>query len=116
MFGSPVPGYAAPEGGPTVEANSRIGQVFVRLGVEMWAAGEMQVTESSNPPVGTRGIELLSRIHEQAPGFPAPGLARLMGAWAAWHGMVMLEITHHLEWMYPDALPFFETELDRILS
>jgi AcrR family transcriptional regulator len=112
IFGTPIPGYAAPEGGPTVQANMRIGGAFFAPLLDGWRQGELRL------PVGGRqaqpGEEAF--VAENAPGFPAEWMSVFLGAWAHFHGMVSLEILNQLDWIYPDAGVFYEAEIDRLLS
>ncbi len=116
IFGTPVPGYAAPEGGPTVAANRRMGEAFFRLAAEAWAAGELTVAETAREPTeGERA--LAAEIGAVAGGFPAAAVPTLIGAWAHWHGMVILEVTHQLDWLYGEpAEAFVEGEIARMLT
>jgi AcrR family transcriptional regulator len=112
IFGTPIPGYAAPEEGPTVHANRRLGAVFFGLLVQGWQAGELDLPVSPRP-----ATEEESRFLEGAPpGFPAAWLPPFIGAWAHFHGMVTLELLHQLDWIYPDARQFYTEEIDRLLA
>ena len=115
IFGTPVPGYAAPEGGPTVDANRRMGEAFFRVAAEAWLGGDLRVAPLSRAP--TKGEEsLATEIQAMAPGFPADVISSLMAAWAAWHGLVSLEVTHQLDWLYDDVGVFVEGEFERIAA
>ena len=48
------------------------------------------------------------------PDFPAEIVPSLMAAWAGWHGLVSLEITNQLDWLYDDVNVFVDGELIRI--
>jgi AcrR family transcriptional regulator len=112
IFGTPIPGYAAPAGGSTVQANMRIGRAFFAPLLDGWRQGDLRL------PTGSRqaqpGEEAF--VAENAPGFPAEWMSVFLGAWAHFHGMVSLEILNQLEWIYPDAGVFYEVEIDRLLS
>jgi AcrR family transcriptional regulator len=113
IFGTPVPGYAAPEHGPTVAANQRMGRAFFQLAAEAWREGEIAAPPEMRP--ATSGE--ISLAAELAPGFPPAMVARLLGAWSQWHGMVTLEVTNQLHWLYgADLDPFVESSIDQILS
>jgi AcrR family transcriptional regulator len=115
IFGTPVPGYAAPEGGPTVEANRRMGRAFFGLAGEAWAAGMLAAPEGG-PSLGEPEAALLEEIRSSAPGFPGPLIPRMIGAWAHWHGLVILEVTNQLHWIYPDPEAFFRSQVGEILA
>ena len=112
IFGTPIPGYAAPAEGPTVIANRRIGEAFFALGAESWAAGGLAV-----PPAG-RPLQPQEEAFADtiAPNFPPEAVGAFLSAWAHFHGIVTLEILHQLDWIYPDAGAFYATEVDRILD
>ncbi len=116
IFGTPVPGYSAPEDGPTVAANRQMGQVFFTLAAIGWATGRI-VRPSTGTP-GTTGAELTpgeADLHAQmealAPGFPASLIPQMLAGWALWHGLVTLEVTGQLEWIYPDTARFYSERM-----
>lgn len=112
IFGTPIPGYAAPEGGSTVRANMRIGEAFFAVLLDGWRGGGLRLPVSGRQP--QQGEEAF--VAAYAPDFPAEWMSVFLGAWAHFHGMVSLEILNQLEWIYPDAGSFYETEIDRLLS
>lgn len=76
VFTDQIPGYAAPPDGPTVDAQATIFDPFIHAISELTGehfdpAHPSAVTEPSDP-------------------------ALTVGLWATMHGMVMLEINHHL--------------------
>lgn len=112
IFGTPIPGYQAPEAGPTVEANRRIGAAFFSAVVDGWKSGELELPESSHPPTPHER----DFVAASAPGFPPESVGPFLGTWAHFHGMVTLEILHQLDWVYPDPEGFYRSEIDRILA
>lgn len=106
IFGSPVPGYHAPEGGPTVAANRRMGQVFFALGAQAWREGLISAPSAAEPS-SPEEAALLEELRAQAPGFPAGLIPVLLGGWALWHGLTILEVTGQLHWAYPDTGAFY---------
>jgi AcrR family transcriptional regulator len=112
LFGTPIPGYAAPEGGPTVEANRRIGEALFRVAVEAWAQGELTVPELGRPPDPGE----VAFAAELVPEFPPEAIAVFLSSWAHFHGMVTLEILHQLDWIYPDPERFYRTEVEHIVG
>lgn len=112
IFGTPIPGYSAPEEGPTVRANRRIGAAFFGVVAEGWRSGVLALPEVSREPTAHERAFL----DAAAPDFPPTWLGSFIGAWAYFHGMVTLEVLHQLDWIYPDAEVFFITEVDRLLA
>jgi AcrR family transcriptional regulator len=103
IFGLPVPGYAAPEEGPTVEAAQRamanLAEVVHR------AAGQGLLGE---PIIGRVDPETVAGLMEQekkAHDTELPPATRqaMMHCWAALHGFVCLEAYGHLDWFTPAA-------------
>lgn len=112
IFGTPIPGYAAPEEGPTVQANRRIGQAFFSVVAQGWQSGELSL------PPATRPVEPGEQAFAEQllPDFPAAWIGPFLGTWAHFHGMVALEVLHQLDWVYPDADAFFRGEIDRMVE
>ncbi|MEZ5114653.1 MAG: TetR/AcrR family transcriptional regulator [Candidatus Nanopelagicales bacterium] len=112
VFGTPIPGYAAPEGGPTVQANQRIGEAFLLPLVDGWRDGEVDLPAPRRRPTpGERAF-----AEQAGPGFPPQAVGTFLSAWAHFHGMVTLEVLGQLDWVYPDARPWYEAEVDRMLD
>jgi AcrR family transcriptional regulator len=112
VFGTPIPGYAAPEEGPTVEANRRIGAAFFAVVAEGWHTGALALPVACRPPTPQEQTFLAS----QDPDFPAAWLAAFVSAWAHFHGMVTLEVLGQLDWVYPDGEAFYRAEVERLLD
>lgn len=112
IFGTPVPGYTAPEEGPTVQANRRLGAAFFTLLVEGWRTGELDLPVADRAATAQEA-DFLAGVD---PDFPAAWLTPFIGAWAHFHGMVTLELLNQLDWIYPDAVGFYDAEIDRLLA
>lgn len=113
IFGTPIPGYVAPEDGPTVEGNRRIGQAFFSIGIEAWRRGQLEPETAPTAP--TKGERTLAK--ELDPSMPAELVPMMIGSWAHFHGVVTLEILGQLDWLYPDdADTFFAGQIDQILE
>jgi AcrR family transcriptional regulator len=113
IYGTPIPGYEAPVGGPTVDASRRLGGALFQAGVDAWRSGHMEtpilrreVTESER--------ELAWQID---PDIPAELVPAMLGTWAHFHGVVTLEVLHQFDWMYgAESEVFFEGEVERLLA
>lgn len=119
IFGTPIPGYAAPEDGPTVAANRRMGRAFFAVAAEAFAAGHLPARDAQRPPTQAEA-DVAAELSAIAPGFPAALVPAMIGAWGHWHGLVLLEVTGQLDWAYPDPQAFFQEQaqmiVDRILA
>jgi AcrR family transcriptional regulator len=104
IFGPPVPGYVAPEDGPTVEAAqsamANLAEVVHRAAAQ-GLLGEPLVTGvaadtyaylTSEEKSGQAGGELPAATHQA-----------MLHAWASLHGFVCLEAYGHLSWFTPEA-------------
>jgi AcrR family transcriptional regulator len=112
IFGTPIPGYAAPAGGPTVEANRRIGEAFMSVLIEGWKRGEFSMPERARPAQPGE-IELASLAD---PDLPPTSVGAFLGTWAHFHGMVTLELLNQLDWAYDDLAAFYEAEVDALIA
>lgn len=112
IFGTPIPGYTAPEGGPTEQANRRIGAAFFGVAADALARGELAVDEP--------GRHLSPTEQAAAARFgadlPAAAVPALVSAYAHFHGLVTLEILGQLTWLYPDPDAFYTAEVEHILD
>jgi AcrR family transcriptional regulator len=70
LFTDQLPGYAAPAGGPTIEAQTQVFRPMIAAFADLEPADELTVIEQ----VG-------------------------VAVWAAFHGAVTLEVNHHLDWV-----------------
>lgn len=102
VFGVPVPGYAAPDHGPTTEAASR---AMANLSSLVSAAAERGVLD---PPLISRvGDGLACSVPDKSAKLGveiAPDTYQAMlHAWAALHGFTCLEAYGHLHWLSAEA-------------
>jgi AcrR family transcriptional regulator len=86
LFTDVIPGYAAPPGGPTVDAQVQVFQPIVD------ALAEVDLTEP-DLTVEQAGVVV----------------------WCAFHGAVALEVNHHLDWL-DDPAAAHETTVRRALA
>lgn len=107
IFGTPVPGYEAPPDGATVTANRRMGQVFFTLAAQSWREGLLAQPQGEPGAASAEELQLLAQLRMLADTFPAELVPRMLGGWALWHGLVTLEVTGQLHWIYPDTGTFY---------
>lgn len=114
IFGTPIPGYSAPEDGPTVAANRRMGQAFFAVAAAAIADGSLQPDAGREATAGERAFAAEIAPHLT---LPAEAVGPLLGTWAHWHGLVALEVTSQFDWIYAgDAEAFFDGEIARMVS
>jgi Tetracyclin repressor-like, C-terminal domain len=114
IFGSPIPGYVAPEA--TRPAGLRYTDLLVRLLADAVADSALDPAriELQPSPALARQVEAFQR-RRGGPGLPAPVLAFGLGAWARVHGLVTLEVFCHLAPAVGDGSALFEQELEVII-
>lgn len=104
IYGDPIPGYAAPEGGETVAASTRVAGTLLRPIVEGWLAGNLQIPDAFDAELGAGAARLRDDI-ERILGEPVTSAlaAYALSAWAWLHGLVSLEVFGQFDWIYPDG-------------
>ena len=114
IFGSPIPGYVAPEA--TRPAGTRYTTLLARLLAEAHEAGALDPAgiDVRVPAELSRQLEDLRRRGGFA-GMPVPVVAFGLSAWARLHGLVTLEVFGHLAPAVGDGTALFEQELDAIV-
>ena len=113
-FGSPIPGYVAPEA--TRPAGLRYTDLLGRLLAEALADGALDPAriEVQPSPALARQVGELQR-RRGGPVLPAPVMAFGLGAWARVHGLVALEVFGHLAPAIGDGAALFDQELEQII-
>jgi AcrR family transcriptional regulator len=100
LFGDPIPGYAAPTGGPIVAGMRRVGSGFAQPLVEAWEAGRLRIHQAMSDPVL---CERLAPMGELGVDLPAEVYGVILLAWGRLHGQVSLEVFGHHHWLFPDG-------------
>jgi AcrR family transcriptional regulator len=109
VFGSPVPGFSAPEEGSTEEAARRFCGVFLALFVELWQRQPFPVRAEAEIDPGLR-----SALKAWVPvelDLPAGMLELFLRCWMRLYGAVTMEGFGQLAFALEDAEPLFELEL-----
>lgn len=112
LFGSPVPGYAAPR--DTIEPASRIPRLLVQLLADAVAAGA--VTPQVDRALGGRLGAAIAPAREFMAGTGVPDELALRGlmAWSHLVGSVSFELFGHRVGSVADGEVFFEAEMARV--
>jgi AcrR family transcriptional regulator len=102
ILGMPVPGYAAPDEGPTTEAARRAMSQLSSLFVAAQEQNKLR------PPlirdVDPALLRCASQKHDDVNGeLPPETFQAMLNAWASLHGFTCLEAYGHLDWIEPEA-------------
>jgi hypothetical protein len=102
IFGLPVPGYVAPDEGPTTEAAARALAQLSSLFFEALQRGRLH-----KPVLREVDAALDQCAHgkndELGLVIPPVSFQAMLHAWAMLHGFTSLETYGHLDWMTPEA-------------
>jgi AcrR family transcriptional regulator len=114
IFGSPIPGYVAPE--ETRPAGRRHTDLLVGLLAEAVAAGALDPARIDLRVPDSLGRQVAAfQRRLGGPGLPPVVLAFGLSAWARLHGLVTLEVFGHLGQAIGDGSALFEQEMDAII-
>ncbi|MCO1659792.1 TetR/AcrR family transcriptional regulator [Pseudonocardia humida] len=113
LYGDPIPGYAAPEGGSTHAASHRVGEAVLAPVVDAWRAGRLRIPSR---PAGTDDPATRRWAAALDPELPTEAAAVVMGGWTRLHGLVILEVFGHLRWLGPDSGPLAAAQLRALVA
>ncbi|MEV6772130.1 TetR/AcrR family transcriptional regulator [Nocardia sp. NPDC051030] len=104
VYGSPVPGYQAPEA--TVAHAARVPIVALGIVRQAWENGTLDVTaETLAPELAAQSGGIAAQV---APGVPEVAVARTVLAWTQLFGAVTFELFGQLKNSMDPAEPFFD--------
>lgn len=106
VYGSPVPGYRAPE--QTIGPASRVAVVLGRVISEAYAGGALSVPGDCPPPPGSFGTDAALLRESVLPGVPDEVAARALASWASLFGLVGFELFGQFEGVVTDRAAFFD--------
>ena len=112
VYGSPVPGYRAPD--DTVGPASRTTLVMAGVVNDAWLAGSLAPVPawSAMPPLPEAAAHQTVHLAELAfPGMPPEVVVRAVTAWTQLFGMVSFELFGQFQTVIPDAGPLFDRSL-----
>ncbi len=113
LFGSPVPGYQAPQ--DTVPAAARSSLVLVDIMADGYAAGAIAPTPADRQRLSPAVRADLSAIIAQvAPGLPAELLHRAMTGWLQLFGTVSFELNGQLTGVIEARTEFFDEQMELV--
>ena len=108
IYGSPVPGYTAPE--TTVPAAARVGLVLIGIVRDAHEQGGL-----NPPPLPAELRDEAGRMAaDLAPGLPPEAVAALVAAWAQLFGLVGFELFGQFRRVVEEREPFFRHAVARL--
>ncbi|GGX71634.1 TetR/AcrR family transcriptional regulator [Streptomyces anandii] len=108
IYGSPVPGYVAPQ--TTVPAAARVGLLLIGVVRDAHERGAL-----TPPPLpGELRAEAERMTADFAPGMPPEAAAPLVAAWAQLYGLVGFELFGQFHRVVEDREPFFRDAVARL--
>jgi len=112
IFGTPVPGYQAPE--ETVQPYARVALALVRPVVEAEGAGRLEVYEDEEA-VSDGLREAVAPVSDQLfPGMPVGTVVRAIEAWTSIVGAISLEVFGHWRNTILNPDRFFEATISNM--
>lgn len=113
LFGTPIPGYHAPAEITAPEARASHA-VIVNLFAQAYAEGRLRPDALDEPPP-TVASYVAQWMVQTGDTIPLPALMAAMHAWAIGHGLVGLELDHHLQPILGDVDAFYVYEIRALL-
>jgi len=104
ILGMPVPGYAAPEEGPTTEAAVRAMGQLKAIFFDASDQSELGRPLLGEAPASIReACEADRSKHPGEPPMAPETFQAMLHCWASLHGFASLEAHGHLDWLAPDV-------------
>ncbi|MHA6617170.1 TetR/AcrR family transcriptional regulator [Pseudonocardia sp. DLS-67] len=107
IYGSPVPGYAAPEA--TIGPASRVAVLLCRVVADGVAAGTVDAT-----PDGPDAGDVLTPGVAEGLGLPEPLAPRMVTAWSSLYGAISFELFGQTHNVVADHAAYFDTTVERL--
>ncbi|MFD8936223.1 TetR/AcrR family transcriptional regulator [Streptomyces sp. NPDC059578] len=115
VYGDPVPGYVAPDGGAAPEAQRRTCSGLTGLVAAAWAQAEPRQPRGDHQ-WSDFDPHLAALVREQFPGLPPAAVALALRVWGRLHGLVALEVYGHLRHQTREPEKVYREEMLDLLS
>ncbi len=112
LYGSPVPGYAAPQA--TIGPAGRVGALMCTLLVDGAAAGQLAVSPAS--PAPTHVAADVGALMGEAARLDPSVSDRAVMAWLSLFGVISFELFGHLNNVVTDHPAYFDATVDRLAA
>ncbi|MEU6375222.1 TetR/AcrR family transcriptional regulator [Streptomyces sp. NPDC046909] len=115
IYGDPVPGYQAPEGGAAPDAARRVCIGLTALAAAAWPhAGHLYQDSAFDWPDFDPG--LLEKVRPAFPDLPPAAVALALRIWGHLHGLVSLEVYGHMGSQTTSPEKLFREELAQLIQ
>jgi AcrR family transcriptional regulator len=114
LYGSPVPGYAAPR--TTIGPASRVGEVLCRIAADGVAAGRVDAESDGTGADLALHPGIAARMGLPDPSPSTSLAARAIFAWTALFGMIGFELFGHTRNVVDDHRAYFDDAVDRLAT
>ncbi|NJM05797.1 cupin domain-containing protein [Candidatus Gracilibacteria bacterium] len=111
LFGTPIPGYHAPAEITSPEARS-VFSIISGLFAVAYAQGRLRAGDTAPPTISAHVAQWLVETGQEV---PLPVLLATIHAWAMGHGLIGLELDHHLQPVIGDVDALFAYEVNALL-
>ncbi|MFI0975945.1 TetR/AcrR family transcriptional regulator [Streptomyces sp. NPDC021093] len=115
VYGDPVPGYRAPEGGAAPEAARRVCTGLTALAAAAWPHAE-HLYEDSEFDWSDFDPGLLDKVRPDFPDLPPAAVALALRLWGRLHGLVSLEVYGHLRSQTNSPGKLFREEVSQLVG
>jgi AcrR family transcriptional regulator len=114
IYGDPVPGYHAPEGGPAPDAARRVCTGLTALASAAWPHAR-HLYQDSTFEWSDFDPGLLDKVRPAFPELPPAAVALALRIWGHLHGLVSLEVYGHLRTQTTSPEKLFQEELAQLM-
>jgi AcrR family transcriptional regulator len=114
IYGDPVPGYRAPEGGAAPDAERRVCAGLIGLAAGAWPHAESAYADqefewSDFEPA------LVTEVRRDFPALPPAAVAVALRIWGHLHGLVSLEVLGHLRTQTSNPEKLYRNEIGHLV-
>ncbi|MFF0451942.1 TetR/AcrR family transcriptional regulator [Nocardia africana] len=114
IYGDPVPGYRAPEGGAAPDAEHRVCAGLTGLAAGAWPHAAATYADSGFTWSDFEP-KLVAEVRQEFPGLPPAAVAIALRIWGHLHGLVSLEILGHLRTQTTDPEKLYRNEIGHLV-
>ncbi|MEI5102576.1 TetR/AcrR family transcriptional regulator [Streptomyces sp. PmtG] len=117
IYGDPVPGYRAPDGGAAPDAARRVCTGLAALAAAAWPEARHSHENSADDAFEWSDFDpgLLDKVRPAFPELPPAAVALALRVWGHLHGLVSLEVYGHLRTQTSRPQKLFRAELAQLI-